>query len=210
MRRLRIVIPVTLVLLGLLSAALVANRSFWTQTPLERLALQLAEMPAGTTQLSADYPTQIDDVGHVLCAKSDLKTGPYVECYTTTALANVDATDVDGKALGKKASFPVIQMLYRYATDAEARAQFQRLSQPLGETPGAVILPSQTQEGRDGRQWVTARMIGSEGDTIYWYIGVKGRVLTLLCADDLQALDGRPRSSGQALFEALVGRATAR
>ena len=204
MRRLKIIIPAAVVLLGLLSVAVIASRQYWMQMPLERLALQLAEMPAGTTQLSADYPTQIDDVGHVLGAKSDLKTGPYVECYTTTALANVDATDVDGKALGKKASFPVIQMLYRYATDAEARAQYQRLSQLLREAPSAAILSGQA--GKDGRQWVTARVIGSEGDTIYWYIGVKGRVLTLLCADDLQALDGRPRPSGQALFEALVAR----
>lgn len=169
--------------------------------PLEQLALQRDELPEGTKWIASDSIGD-EDLRNPLHRTSPLRSGDFSDTYYVFAVSPVKAQDREGMAAA-----PVINFVYRYTTDAQAIAQWEQVAMVLKkDPPGVKVIHDRMQGAGHPMRVMAVQLTGSEGDIIYWFVGVKGNILTLLIVDDLQAFDGVARPSGRALFETLMAR----
>lgn len=114
----------------------------------------------------------------------------YEEAYATTATV-WDETNQVVAFIGN--------YLYRYPDPTQARGTADRLiGAILRYHPGSHLISLETQDEPMSGQ--TAILIGSEGDTIYWFISAQDNVLVLLM------VNGPSTPSTEGVFKTLVAR----
>jgi len=166
-----------------------------TEPPLAELALQPHELPEGS-EWKGSGPTNADDVSQPLDKTNDIGlAGPasefltqYEEAYKVGAIVAIDS----------KYSAYVGNYVYRYADQSQAEAVAKALIDLVVQTHQGKLLLDKSQAVNGGVHGQAAMVIGTEGDAIYWFAGVKDRTLILLM------VNGMDTTSTSASFESLA------
>lgn len=187
-------------IVGLWGYRIVLANNQAQDTPLKQLVLQSDELPVGTQWVTSG-PITVDDPRNPL--RPPIQVGEFSEAYQVFALSPVQVSDREAMV-----PIPIVNLVYRYSTETQAIAQWEQIVASLQkDPPGQIdVIYDGTQQTDRSVRAVGVQFVGSEGDVIYWFAGVKGDVVILLTLDDMQTFNGAPTPSGRALFEAVMTR----
>ncbi len=165
----------------------------WAQPepPLAELVLRPHELPEDSVWKESS-PTTADDLSQPL---NHNIFGPSTKVLTYREAYKVGAVIWDSQY-----SAYVGNYLYRYADKAQAEAAANEIMELFLREGKDKLLSDGSQVVSRGVHGKTVVFVGSEGDAIYWFIGVKGRTLILLM------VNGMPVPSTQKAFESLTTR----
>jgi len=170
--------------------ALVNNTLF--AKGVDQQALQISDLPEGS-QLLNEGAVDIGTMSHPL----SLGTTPDGLLETPTRERQV--LYEYGAAHSFSAIVPpgvvVANFLYQYPDQSQAEQAARLLGDELGiEAKGVPLGTFESKDGK-GLRGQAAALVGDEGDSIYWFVGVKDNVLFLVMAN------GMDESSVGTVFE---------
>lgn len=176
------------------ASALTLNQA-QPEPPLADLALHSYELPKGS-EWKGSGSTNADDVtqplnktnGIGLAGQASELLSQYEEAYKAGAVVAIDS----------KYGAYVGSYVYRYPDSSQAEAAAKALIDSVLQTHQGELLPGESRAIDGGVHGRAAMFVGSEGDAIYWFAGVKGRALILLM------VNGMDSASTTATFESLA------
>lgn len=148
--------------------------SLTTAQDIKQLAIEVSDLPEGTVLLSEGY-LDFDDSSHPLSTsrsvpKSSAQSYEYKSVYSFVAIAPVHGV-------------MVTNYLYEYSDASGA----EKALNGLIDEGGFVSVREYTSEKEGGLRGQAFNLTGNEGDSVYWFLGVRDNILIMLMTNGMNA-----------------------
>ena len=160
---------------------------------LEQLMLQPDELPPNTNWVTS-IAVEADDPRNPI--DESIRIGEFVESHHIFVWSPKNPDNLDNSVI-----IPVINVAFRYATNAEAMAQWQTLVAFMENYEGVKVLASKKQWFNKNKSF-SAQFKGEDGEVIHHFVVVKDNVLIFLTVDNIEAIVNKDvgNSFGYELF----------
>lgn len=146
---------------------------------LEEIMLQPDELPPNTKWVTS-VAIEADDPRNPI--DESIRIGEFLEAHHIFVWSPKNPDNLDNSI-----RIPVINVAFRYATNAEAMAQWQTLVVFMENYEGVEVLTTKKQWFSKNKGF-SAQFRGEEGEVIHHFVMVKDNVLIFLTVDNIEAI----------------------